>query len=81
MGGHVQETLNQEYDIFSVINKIANDLSLLDLEGDFNIELSDYIQPAATVNVAPLPPQPMPTSSTRKHDGIRFDSSRKRFII
>ena len=62
VGGHVQETLNQEYDIFSVINKIANDLSLLDLEGDFNIELSDYIQPAATVNVAPLPPQPMPNA-------------------
>ncbi len=52
--------MNEQYDVFSIIDNIAKDLNSLDLDGEFDIELSDYIQPAATVNVAPLPPQPMP---------------------
>ncbi len=60
VGGHVQDTLNEQYDVFSIINNIAKDLNSLDLDGEFDIELSDYIQLAATVNVAPLPQQPMP---------------------
>ena len=69
VGGHIQEALNEEYDVFSVIKKIANDLNTLDLDQEFNIELSDYIQPAATVNVAPLPPQPMPNAQVLKKQG------------
>ena len=69
VGGHIQEALNEEYDVFSIIKKIANDLNALDLDQEFNIKLSDYIQPAATVNVAPLPPQPMPNAQVLKKQG------------
>ena len=62
VGGHIQEAMNNKYDIFSVIDKIAMDISSLNLNEDFNIQLTDYIQPSTTVNAAPLPIQPMPSA-------------------
>ena len=38
------------------------DISSLNLNDEFNIKLTDYIQPATTVNAPPLPMQPMPSA-------------------
>ena len=54
--------MNNQYDVSSIINKIAMDMSSLDLNSEFNIQLTDYIQPSSTINVAPLPIQPMPSA-------------------
>lgn len=62
VGGHIQETMNDQYDVSSIIDKIAIDISLLNLNDEFNIQLSDYIQPATTVNAPQLPIQPMPSA-------------------
>ena len=62
VGGHIQEVMNNQYDVSSIINKIAMDMSSLDLNSEFNIQLTDYIQPSSTINVAPLPIQPMPSA-------------------
>ena len=62
VGGHIQEAMDNQYDISSIIDKIAMDISSLDLNGEFNIQLTDYVQPSSTINVAPLPIQPMPSA-------------------
>ena len=62
VGGHIQEVMNDQYDVSSIIDKIAMDMASLDLDDEFNIELTNYIQPSTTFNVAPLPNQPMPSA-------------------
>ena len=62
VGGHIQEVMNNQYDVSSIIDKIAMDMASLDLNDEFNIELTNYIQPSTTFNVAPLPNQPMPSA-------------------
>ena len=53
---------NLETKVNGLIDKIAIDISLLNLNDEFNVKLSDYIQPATTVNAPPLPIQPMPSA-------------------
>jgi hypothetical protein len=62
VGGHIQEAMNDQYDVSAIIDKIAMDISSLKLSDEFNVKLSDYIQPATTVNAPPLPIQPMPNA-------------------
>jgi hypothetical protein len=62
VGGHIQEAMNDQYDVSAIIDKIAMDISSLNLKDEFNIKLTDYIQPATTVNAPPLPMQPMPSA-------------------
>ena len=62
VGGHIQDALNQQYDVNSIIDNIARDLDSLTLNDDFNIELTDYMQPATTIQAPPLQDQPMPNS-------------------
>ena len=62
VGGHIQEAMNDQYDVSAIIDKIAMDISSLNLNDEFNIKLTDYIQPATTVNAPPLPMQPMPSA-------------------
>ena len=62
VGGHIQEAMNDQYDVSAIIDKIAMDISSLNLNDEFNIQLTDYIQPATTVNAPPLPMQPMPSA-------------------
>ena len=58
----VSASVARLYDVSSIIDKIAIDISLLNLNDEFNVKLSDYIQPATTVNAPPLPIQPMPSA-------------------